>query len=128
MEARPDSLGWGEELGWQRRLQLEVGGGQSRTEPELDGRPGGAGEEDRFCLLRAQGGKAGAIAVDEPVAAGVPRHSVRGYARHLKGLDVAVDGPDRHLQVLGELGGGHLALVWSMSRIDGRRLDLTDTG
>ena len=93
----------------ERRTQLELGGGEGRAEPELGGGPGMPGEEQRLRLPGGQPGQPGAVAGEQLVAAGVPGVAVQRHARRVQRLDVAVDGAHRHLQLLGELGGGHPA-------------------
>src|SRR5581483_11665080 len=53
--------------------------------------------------------KPGAVAVDEPAAAVRAGLRVHGHARGAEGVEVAVDGPHRHLELGRELCGGHPA-------------------
>ena len=56
-----------------RREELEPRGGELAAEPELGGRPGHPGGEERLGLVRGQAGEPRAVAAREPVAAGQGR-------------------------------------------------------
>jgi hypothetical protein len=49
---------------WQRGEQLDLGGGQHAAEPEVGGRAGQAGEEQRVRLVGRHAGEPGAISVE----------------------------------------------------------------
>jgi hypothetical protein len=109
VEALGDAAGPSPELRRQRSHDLQAGRGHDRPEAQLRGRTGQTREEHRFGLVGGQAGQPGPVAVDEADAAvraalGVDRHA--GFRQR---LDVAVDRPDGHLELLGELRRRHPA-------------------
>lgn len=109
VEAAADPVGMRAQLRRQGGADLELGGGQDRTEAEFGGRTGGAGQEEGLGLVGGEAGQAGAVAVEHAVATGVARVAVQRDAGRAQGLDVPVDRADRDLQLLGELGSSHPA-------------------
>jgi hypothetical protein len=93
------------EGGRQRGLDLELGGGEHRTQAQLGGWPGQAGQGQRLRLLRAETGQPGLVAVQQLIAATVTGVAVERDAGHVQRLHVPVDGPDRDLEFPGELRG-----------------------
>ncbi len=109
VEALDQARGPRPELDRQRREDLELGGGDDRPEPELGGRSGQSGEEQRLGLLGGHPGQPRPVAVHQPdpavrAALGVDRH-----ARRAQRLDVAVDRSFGDLELARQLGGGQLA-------------------
>ena len=82
---------------------LELRGGDDRAETQLRGGTGQAGEEQGLGLVGGHAGQPRAVAVDEPDP--TERAALREDrdAGRAQLLDVAVDGPDRHLQLAREL-------------------------
>ena len=102
--ARPNA-----QLGRQGGHHLEPRGRNHRPETELRRGTGQPGQEDGLRFVRGEAGQAGSVAVDEAdptvrSAFRVDRDTGLG-----EGLDVAIDRPDRDLQLLGQLGGRHPA-------------------
>lgn len=91
--------------------QLELGPGQHLAETEFGGGAGESGEEDGPGLVGGEPGQPGAVAVEEAVAATVPGVPVQRDVGRAEGFDIAVDGPDRHLQCGGQFVGRHAAPV-----------------
>ncbi len=92
--AGPDPL-----LGSERREQLALGRGRLGAETQVGGRPGQADDEEGEGLVLGQAGEAGAVAVDEAVAAGAALLGVHRDAGRRERLDVAVDGAQRDLEL-----------------------------
>ena len=93
----------------QRGHDLELGSGDDRAQTELRRRAGQAGRNRRLGLVGGHPGKPRPIAVDQPDAA---ERATLGEDRHTGGaqlLDVAVDRPDRDLELARELGRGQAA-------------------
>ena len=109
MEALHQARGAGAQLERQRRQHLQPGSGHHRAQPELRGGARQTRQEERLGLLGGQAGEAGAIAVDEADPAVGSALGVDGHPGFGQGLDVAMDRPDRHLEVAGELRGREAA-------------------
>jgi hypothetical protein len=109
VEAAADPVGVAAQLRWQGGADLELSCGQDGAEAELGGGAGDTGEEEGLGLVGGESGEAGAVAVEEAVATGVARVAVERDAGRAQRLDVPVHRADRHLQFVGELGGGHPA-------------------
>ena len=96
------------------------------------------GEQDGVGLVGGEAGETGAVAVDEPGAAVAAGLAVDRDAGGGQGLEVAVDGPDRHLQLASEGsersstpgpgGGGGAGPDGWRARCRGYRQTLTVTG
>ena len=109
VEALGDPAGPRPELRRQGGHDLEPGGRDDRPEPELRGRPRQPAQEDRLGLVGGQAGQPRPVAVDEADAAVRPALGVDRDAGLGERLDVAVDRPDRDLELVGELRGRHPA-------------------
>src|SRR4051812_34073538 len=97
----------GPKLRWESGHHLELRSGHDRAESQLRGWPRQPGQEQRLGLVRGHPGEARPIAVDEADPAERTALSEDGHARGAQLLDVPVDGPDRDLELVGELRGGH---------------------
>jgi hypothetical protein len=93
----------------QRRTQLQLRGGQHRTEAQLGGRTGDAGQEQGAGLVAGHAGQPGAVAVQQLVAAGRAAIGVNRDAGGSQGLHVAVDGAHRDLELVGQFARRHPA-------------------
>lgn len=100
---------WRRSSGGQGGEHLGLGGGQDGAQAKVGQGGGGAGEEERGGFLGGQTVQAGAPAVEEADTAVGPGFGPQGYTGLLEGGDVPVDGADRHLEGLGEFGGGGAA-------------------
>ena len=105
VEALLDAGGAVAQLGRQGRGELEPRRGDLCAEAQLLRGTGQAGEEQRVGLVLGQAGQPGAVALDEPVAAGVPGLAVERDAGREQRVDVAVDRADGNLQLGGQLCG-----------------------
>src|SRR4029079_12099444 len=95
------------------------GGRDDRAQPELGGGSGQARQEQGFGLLGSHAGQARPIPVDEADAAGRATLGVDRDPRRTELLDVAVDRPDRHLELARQLRAGHAtALLQEEQQID----------
>ena len=88
---------------------LEPGRGDDRAQPQLGGRPGQAGQEQGLRLVGGHAGQTGPIAIDQADAAVRPALGEDRDAGGAQGVDVAVDGPDRDLELVGQLSRGQAA-------------------
>lgn len=109
METPADPVRVGPQFLRQCGPHLELGRGEDGAQAQLGGGTGRSGEEEGLGLPGGEAGQPGAVAVEEAVATGVARVAVQRDARRAQCLDVAVDRAHGHLQLLGELGGGHPA-------------------
>ena len=94
------------ELDRQRRQDLQPGRRDDRPEAELGGRAGQPRQEQRLGLVGGHPGEPRPVAVDEADAAVRSAIGVDRDAGRAQRIDVAVDRPDRDLELLGELRGG----------------------
>ena len=116
VEPLPHPGGPAAELRREGGEHLELGGGEHGAEAELGGGVGQAGEQHGVGLVGGEAGEAGAVAVDEAGAAVAAGLAVDRHAGGRQGLEVAVDGAHRHLELAGQLGRRHWPRVWSRSR------------
>jgi len=86
----------------ERGGDLEARGKEVRTEAEGAQRDREVDEQQRPRLGSRQPGKARPVAVDETVPASRAGHAVDRHSRQGESLQVAVDGPYRHLELGGE--------------------------
>ena len=91
VEALDQARGAGTELAGQRGEDLQAGSGDDRAQPELRGRAGHAGEEERLRLVRGEPGQPRPVAVDELDAAVRAALGVDRHARGAERVDVAMD-------------------------------------
>ena len=96
----------GELLG-KRRQQFQLRRAEHGAESELADRTRHTGREESFRLSRGQAGQAGAVPVDQLTATVATRLCVHRDACGTERLEVAVDGADRHLELVGQRLGGH---------------------
>ncbi len=95
----------------QGRLDLQLGTGQHRAEPQIPGRPRQPRQDQRTGLRVRQPGQPGPVALHQAVAALGPAVGPHRHPGGAERVDVPVDGADRHLQLRRQLGGGHPAAV-----------------
>ena len=105
VESLDEARGSGTQLAGERGQDLEPRGGHDRSEPELRGRPGHAGEEERLGLVRGEPGQPRPVAVDQLDPAVRTALRVDRDARGAERVDVAVDRALADLE-LGRQHGG----------------------
>lgn len=103
VEALPDPAGPVPELRRERRHQLQLRRREDTAEPELGGGVRRSREEQRLGLVGGEAGEPGAVPAEQAVSAGRATISVDRDARRGQRLDVAVDRPDRDLELGGQL-------------------------
>jgi hypothetical protein len=96
-------------LGWQRREDLQASGSDDGSQPELRGRTGQPGQEQRLGLLAGHAGEPRAVALNEPDPAVRATLGIDRYACLGQGIDIAEHRAHRDLELLGERRGRHLA-------------------
>ena len=95
----------------ERCEELQLRGAEDGAEAELAHRPGHAGREQRFGLLRGQSREPCPVAADQLAPAVASGLRVHRHACRAERFEVPVDRADRHLERLGQLGGGEPAPV-----------------
>ena len=101
--------GAGPELGRQRGHDLQPGRGDHRPEAQLRGRPGQPRQEHRLGLVRRSARSAGSGSRRRGGRRRADRAPRRSARRPRERLDVAVDRPDRDLELVRQLAGRHPA-------------------
>ena len=85
---------------------LELRGAHDRAETELRGRARQPRQEQPLRLVGREAGQPGPVAIHEADTAARSAFGVDRNAGLAQGIDVTVDGPDRDLELFGQLGGG----------------------
>lgn len=92
---------------WDRRQQLQARCRQQPADAELTGhRRCGAAKQQRLDLAGRQAGETGAVPAHQSVATALATLAVDGHAGRTEVGQVAVDGADRDVELVGELLGG----------------------
>jgi hypothetical protein len=121
VEAAADPVGVLAQLAREGGAHLQLRGGQDRAEAQLGGGAGDTGEEEGLGLPLREAGETGAEAVEEAVAAGVPRVAVQRDARRAQCLDVPVDRAYRDVEFLDADSGweefGATSRCWSLFEV-----------
>jgi hypothetical protein len=86
----------------QRGGKLELGRRHHRAEAERRGRSGQTGQKQASCLLQREPVQAGAVSLEQPVAARRAAVAVNRHAGSAQCVDVAIDGPQRHLALVSQ--------------------------
>ena len=109
MEALDESRGARPELGRERGEDLQPGGRDDRPEPELGRGSGQPRQEERLGLVGGHPGQPGPVAIHQADPAVRPAFGIDRDPSLAERLDVAMDRPDRDLELIGQLARRQLA-------------------